>query len=163
MQHTIKWIDNLNKGIGYILASMLGVMSILIIVQVFSRFVINYPLHWTEELARYLMIYCVFFGAALALRNHRLVAIEVLSESISEGKRRILRIAVMVITIVFSVILLVQGFAILEIVQTQSSAGLGISMAFPYAAIPLGALLLIINAIAVIFDTLLHGAEKEGL
>lgn len=154
MQRLIKAIDYMNKVVGIILALMLAVMSILIIIQIFTRFVINYPLHWTEESARYLMIYSVFFGAALALRNNRLIAIEVLAQSMSESKQRTLRIIVMVVSIIFFVLLLIQGLEIIEVVSAQQSAGLGIPMSVPYAAIPIGAGLMIINAIAVILESL---------
>ncbi len=154
MRQVIKVIDYMNKIVGIILALMLAVMSILIIVQIFTRFVINYPLHWTEELARYLMIYSVFFGAALALRNNRLIAIEALAQAMSESKQRILRIFIMAVSIIFFVILLVQGLEIIGVVKAQHSAGLGISMSIPYAAIPIGAGLMIVNAFAVILESI---------
>ena len=141
---------------------MLGTMSVLILTQVFTRFVISYPLHWTEELARYLMIYSVFFGAALALRKNRLIAIELFYQSISPAKGRILRILIMLISIVFFAILFVQGIAILETVKFQTSAGLGISMAIPYAAIPIGAVLMAINAVAVILETIILRNKRES-
>lgn len=162
MNQVIKTIDHMNKAVGIVLAIMLAIMSVLIIVQVFTRFVIDYPLHWTEELARYLMIYSVFLGAALALRKSRLIAIEALSQSVNESKQRIIRFIVMVLSIVFLTILLVQGIEILDVVKLQSSAGLGISMAIPYASIPIGAALMIINAIAVIFETIKGEPIKES-
>lgn len=162
MQKTIKWIDNLNKVVGIILAIMLGIMSILIIAQVFTRFVINYPLHWSEELARYLMLYVVFFGSSLALRNHSLIAIEFLAESISKNKRKVLKIIIILISIVFFIILLYQGIDMLGRVQVQKSAGLGISMAIPYAGIPIGAALMIINSIAVLFELILGTKEEDN-
>ena len=162
MNYVIKTIDHMKKAVGIILALMLAIMSVLIIVQVFTRFVIDYPLHWTEELARYLMIYSVFLGAALALRKSRLISIEVIAQSVNKSKQRILRIIVMLFSIVFLIILLVQGIQILGVVKLQSSAGLGISMAVPYASIPIGAALMIINAIAVIFETLKGEPIKES-
>lgn len=165
MQITLKFIDNFNKLVGVILAIMLAAMSVLILTQIFTRFVINYPLHWTEELARYLMVYSVFLGAALALRQHKLIAIELLNQSLSESKERILRIIIMLISLVFFIILFFQGVDILEMVKVQTSAGLGVSMAIPYAAIPIGAALMAINSIAVIIEVLLHSkkVESEGV
>lgn len=163
MNQVIKTIDNMNKAVGIVLAIMLAIMSVLIIIQVFTRFVIDYPLHWTEELARYLMIYSVFLGAALALRQSRLISIEVLAQSLNESKQRILRVIVMLLSIVFLMILLVQGIEIIGVVKSQSSAGLGISMAVPYASIPIGAALMTINAIAVILETIKQQPIKESV
>lgn len=160
MQLAVKMIDGLNKVIGYVLGLMLGAMSILIIVQVFSRFVINLPIHWSEEVSRYLMIYIVFIGASLAMRHNKLISVELLPEMVNENKRRIITIIIMVISIVFFVILFKQGIDILGRVKGQSSAGLGISMAIPYAAIPIGSVLLALNSLAAVFVELT--SKKEG-
>lgn len=162
MRTTMKCIDWLNKAVGVIVGLMLGVMSIFIIAQIVSRFVINMPLHWTEEAARYLMVYIVFLGAALAVRHNRMIAIEIIMENVKPKVRRVLKITTMVITIIFSVILLVEGMDILDIVHRQLSAGLGITMDIPYMAIPIGALLIIINSIAVIIELLTTDHEPES-
>ncbi|QJD86515.1 TRAP transporter small permease [Cohnella herbarum] len=156
MKAVLKAIDGLNKLVGYVVGLMLGVMSIIIVVQVFCRFVIDYPLTWSEEAARYLMVYTVFLGASLALRNHRMIAIEIISESVKPKVRKVLRIIVALISIVFFLILLVKGVDMLEIVSRQTSASLGFSMDIPYMAIPIGAALMLINSIANIIDYLTH-------
>ncbi|MBW7476105.1 TRAP transporter small permease [Paenibacillus oenotherae] len=154
MQTAMKCVDVLNKIVGYIVGIMLAVMSIIIIAQIVCRFVLEIPLTWSEEAARYLMVYTVFLGSSLALRHHRMIAIEILPEYLKPNVRKMLKVAIMLISIVFFIILLVQGIDMLEIVQRQVSAGIGISMDIPYMAIPIGALLMIINAIAVIIELL---------
>ncbi|WEK54733.1 MAG: TRAP transporter small permease [Candidatus Cohnella colombiensis] len=152
MKLYMKGVDYLNKLVGIVVGLMLGAMSILIIAQVISRFLIDIPLTWSEEAARYLMIYSVFLGASLALRNHRLIAIEVVSELVKPKIRKVLRITVLVISIIFCAMLLFKGIDIMEIVSRQKSAALRIPMDIPYMAIPIGAALMIINAIACIIE-----------
>jgi len=156
MKATMKAIDGLNKIVGIVVGLMLGAMSIIIMMQVLCRFVIDYPLTWSEEAARYLMVYTVFLGASLALRNHKMIAIEIIIESVKPKVRKILRILVALITAVFCFILLFKGVDMLEIVGRQTSAGLGISMDIPYMAIPIGAALMLINSAAVIIEFLTH-------
>jgi TRAP-type transport system small permease protein len=160
MQQVVKAIDTINKVVGILLALMLGVMSILIILQVISRFVINLPLTWSEELSRYLMIYIVFLGASLAMRHNKLISIELLPETLTGNKRRFVIILVMIISIIFFAILFKQGIDMLPLVQMQSSPGLQLSMALPYASIPIGSFLLALNSLAVILDEL--SLKKEG-
>ncbi|HZG55294.1 TRAP transporter small permease [Paenibacillus sp.] len=162
MRTAVKLVDGLNKLVGAAVAVMLGTMAILIIVQVFCRFVINYPLHWTEELARYLMVYVVFLGSALALRHSKLVAIEAVAEALKPKARKWLKIVVMLVSIVFFVVLLKQGIDIQSVVSRQTAAGLGIPMSIPYAAIPIGAALLLLNAIAVIMESLTTPATEQN-
>jgi TRAP-type C4-dicarboxylate transport system permease small subunit len=162
MQHVVRMIDSLNKLVGIILALMLGVMSILIIVQVISRFVIHLPLTWSEELSRYLMAYIVFLGASLAMRHNKLISIELLPEMLGGTKRKVITIIVLLISIVFFVILFKQGIDMLSRVKVQTSAGLGISMAIPYASIPIGSFFLALNSIAALFDQLTSKKEEEN-
>ncbi|MGA9228102.1 MAG: TRAP transporter small permease [Mesobacillus sp.] len=161
MQQVIKAIDAINRVVGILLAAMLGVMSILIILQVISRFVINFPLTWSEELSRYLMIYIVFLGAGLAMRHNNLISIELLPELLSGNKRRAVIILVMIISIIFFAILFKQGIDILSMVKMQSSPGLQLSMSIPYASIPIGSFVLAINSLAVILDQLSNKQEGE--
>lgn len=161
MNIAIKCIDYVNKIVGILVGLMLAFMSLLVIVQVVFRFVIKTPLHWSEELSRYLMIYIVFMGVALVLRKQRMIAIEFISETINETMRKALKTIVMLIVISFSLILLVQGIGILDRVSGQTSAGLGIKMSYSYAAIPMGAALLIMNAVAVIMESFMK--KEEGV
>lgn len=161
MQQVIKAIDSINRVVGILLALMLGVMSILIILQVISRFVINFPLTWSEELSRYLMIYIVFLGAGLAMRHNNLISIELLPESLSGNKRKVVIILVMIISIIFFAILFKQGIDMLGMVKMQSSPGLQLSMSIPYASIPIGSFVLAINSLAVILDQLSNKQEGE--
>jgi TRAP-type transport system small permease protein len=161
MQQVIKAIDAINRVVGILLAAMLGVMSILIILQVISRFVINFPLTWSEELSRYLMIYIVFLGAGLAMRHNNLISIELLPELLSGRKRKVVIILVMIISILFFAILFKQGIDMLGMVKMQSSPGLQLSMSIPYASIPIGSFVLAINSLAVILDQLSNKQEGE--
>jgi TRAP-type C4-dicarboxylate transport system permease small subunit len=158
MQQVVKMVDTLNKAVGIVLAVMLGVMSILVIAQVISRFVIQFPIIWSEELSRYLMVYIVFAGASLAIRHNQLISIEILPESLSEKKREILIIFVMILSIVFFGILFFQGLSMIGHVKDQMSAGLGISMSYAYAAIPIGSFLLALNSLAFILEL----SSKKG-
>jgi TRAP-type transport system small permease protein len=68
MNTIIKNIDRFNKVLGVVLALLIMVMSAVIFYQVFSRFILKDSLRWSEELARYLMVWSVFIGSALAIR-----------------------------------------------------------------------------------------------
>lgn len=149
---TIKVIDKVNLVVKILMATFISIMAIVMIMQVFSRFVINFPLNWSEELARYLVIYVVFFGSAIAVRYKQLIAVEFLSSKVPLKFKRPLEAIVIILCVAFYIILLVQGIEILNKVSAQSSPALQISMAIPYAAIPVGAVLLIMNSVAVFIE-----------
>ena len=161
MRQTIKIIDMINKIVGIALSLVLAMMSILIVVQVFTRYVVDITLTWSEEAARYLMVYVIFLGAALAMRKQQHIAIEFLVQTINEKMRNLLKLVILIISIGFFVMLLAKGMEILQFVDNQKSPSLRIPMSIPYAAIPIGAGLLIINSIAVMLEMFIEAKERD--
>lgn len=162
MKVVLKGIDRLNKYLTMIMGVFLGIMSVVIIFQVFSRFFLGFPLPWSEELARFLMVYTVFLGAAIALRHQKLISIEIIAENVSKNSRRILKTLANVISIAFFLVVFVKGLQIMAKVDNQVSAALQIPMSIAYAALPIGAIFLIMNGLAVIIEMYVveEGAEK---
>jgi TRAP-type C4-dicarboxylate transport system permease small subunit len=162
MQRVLKIVDAVNTVVKYAVALMMGLMALLVIIQVLNRSFLNFPLHWLEEVTRYLMIYVVFLGSSLAVRQKKMIAIEVLPQQLPERWRKVLLIGVLLLSIVFYVLMVRLGIQILGRVQAQVSAGTGMSMAIPYAAIPIGGVLLVLNAFAAIVDEwTTRGKEDE--
>lgn len=132
-------------------------MALIISLQIFSRALFDYSLSWSEELARYLSIYAVFLGAAVAIRSQKLISVEIIHQIIPTKVSRILKILVNIICIIFFLVLFTKGIEMIIQVQNQKSPALQISMAIPYAAIPIGSILLSINSLAVIFELFKKG------
>ena len=63
------WMD---KILSIACAVLLTFMTVLVLIQVFSRYILNSPVAFTEELVRYSLIWTGFIGAAYAFstREH---------------------------------------------------------------------------------------------
>jgi TRAP-type transport system small permease protein len=160
MAQIIKFIDFINKIVKVIASVMLAIMSVLIVLQVIFRYILESSLPWSEELSRYLMVYIVFFGAALSLRYRQMIAIEFIGEKLPAVARKYLNIVVLFICVVFFGVLFKMGLDMTEQVKMQTAASTQISMSIPYAAIPIGAILLMLNAIACLLEDM--STKKEG-
>ncbi len=156
MEKVIKLIDQINKGLKVLLAFSLGTMSVVIIAQVVLRYFFHHTITWAEELSRYLMVLSVFLGASLALRTQSLIAVELLAENITYAKKRVLKIFVYLLCLIFFSTLLIVGIQVVGNVGGQLSPALQIKMSIPYMAIPIGAAALVMNAIAVIMELIIH-------
>ena len=62
--------SHINQSIEYLLFGLGFGMAMLVAVQVFFRYVLNQSLFWSEELARYLLIWLTFLGASCAYYRH---------------------------------------------------------------------------------------------
>ncbi|GLO67968.1 C4-dicarboxylate ABC transporter permease [Oceanobacillus sp. E9] len=161
MKTYINIMDSINNWVKYLVSFFLVALAVLVVLQVTTRFVINVPLSWTEELAKYLMIYIVFLGSGLAMRHNQHIAIDFLLEIVkAENKARLQKI-VLCICGIFSLVLVVYGTQLTYIVIGQSTPTLQYSMAWAYAAIPLGSLLMLCNVIALLMSPLEDDDAKE--
>ena len=82
-----KWMTFLLSRIATIL---LSVMTFLVLYQVFTRYVLNSPAAFTEELVRYSLIWTGFIGAAYAFSTREHMSLVLLQESLKPEGRRIL-------------------------------------------------------------------------
>jgi TRAP-type C4-dicarboxylate transport system permease small subunit len=120
--------------------------------QVFSRFATNTPSPWSEALVRVALIWMCYLGVAVALRVGALVSIDVLHRYARGAMRRTVEAMILAFVLSFMGVMFWFGWSMTERVQFQTIAGLEFSMAYAYAAIPLGALFAMVGAIANFLD-----------
>ncbi len=124
-------------------------MTVVVLLGVFTRYVLNDSLAWVEELARYTMIWLSWIGGGLALRRGAHLAVEFVIDALSPRMRAFVVLAGRIATFGFLAIVFWWGLQLTGRVSMQSTIALGISMQIPYAAIPVGALLLGYHLMAV--------------
>ncbi|WP_026754657.1 TRAP transporter small permease [Sediminibacter sp. Hel_I_10] len=131
--------------LGNLLVLIMGVMVINVIWQVFTRFIVGTPSSFTDELARYLMIWLGILGAAYVSGKNMHVAIDVLPQKASAKTQKKLKLIVSVLIILFAVLAMVIGgsrLVYITYVLDQQSPALQIPLAVVYLAIPLSGLLI---------------------
>jgi TRAP-type C4-dicarboxylate transport system permease small subunit len=126
----------------WIVIAMMAVMVVLVFMNVVCRYLLNFSIIWAEEISQYLMVWVAFLGAGLALREGRHVAIEMLQDRMPSRVKRMTRLIVALLLIVFMGILVVLGFQFVHFAWDQETPVLNISLGIPYLAVPFGALLL---------------------
>ncbi|MGI6695013.1 MAG: TRAP transporter small permease [Christensenellales bacterium] len=158
-----KFLDALEKVMKVLLAISLSVMSAVIIYQVVLRYVFSAANAWSEELARYLMIFAVMVASAIALRKNSHLQIDILINRLKPQTKAIFTLVSTIVGIVFLCFLFVYSLGLMKLGQTNLSSGLGIVMAIPYAFIPLGVVLMVLASIEVVFKNLEELRQgKEG-
>ena len=133
---------------------LLVLMSFIVLLQVFSRYLFNYSFVWAEELVRYFMIWMVMIGASLVQSKNDHIRIDFFPLLAGPRGRRIMETFFRLCTLLFLVIIFIKGIKIAYFNRLFESSGLRISMFWPTLAIPLGALLMGVYTItALVRDT----------
>jgi len=152
----MKYNDNIMevmwKVICIIVSMMLAVMSLLIILQVASRFLFHFPITWSEELAKYLLVWITFLGGSLGLRAGKMIGITVISSLVPEKMRNLFYWATKLSLLVFFIFLMIYGFQMMVIANSQISSTLPMRLSVAYAAIPVGAFFMAVCLIEMIIQ-----------
>ena len=128
------------------LVILMATMTINVLWQVASRFVFDEPSAFTDELARYLMIWTGILGAAYVAGKNMHVKIDVFVNRRSETFKKRANIVVKLIIIVFSLIALVLGGARLvyiTYVLGQNSPALQVPLSLVYIIIPISGIIIV--------------------
>ncbi len=143
-------------------ALALGLMSALVIYQVAARYLFDSPPSWTEELARYLQVWLVLLAAPVCLRRGMHLAVDLLTPRLPAFAGSLVRAAILALVGGFGLIFAVQGVRLLRIAALQTSPALGISMIWPYLALPLCGALIALAAAARIAASRGEGRPPDG-
>jgi TRAP-type C4-dicarboxylate transport system permease small subunit len=143
------WLARLESVIlGLLVLAMTGVT----LAQVIWRYVLNEPLIWSEEAARYLFVWLSLIGASLAVKEGAHYLLDAMAEKLPAKLRLVVSAIVFVITVGFLVILLKTGINETRQASLQDAATLPIHMSLAYLAIPVGAALMLFHTIAGLFQ-----------
>lgn len=122
---------------------------VVMIFQVTFRYVLNTPLTWTEELARYLFIWACFLGAPVATRRGNHVTIAFVSDRLPRGPGCVVAAGVQVLSLVFFLQLALQGAVLTARSHTVEAITLPIPWSLIYLAVPLSAVMMILQTVEV--------------
>ncbi|MEQ5768839.1 TRAP transporter small permease [Halomonas sp. H33-56] len=145
-------IGHFNRLIGWGLALLLLVMTVLIFWQVFARFVVGSPLFFSDEIARFSMLWLTFIGAGYAYRKGTLISVDIVLEYCGERVGRLMRILVVLCSAVFAFVMIKYGFELVGRVSSQTAPSTRISMMWPYLAIPAGGIVIMVNSLGLLID-----------
>ncbi|RCW62216.1 MULTISPECIES: TRAP transporter small permease [Halanaerobium] len=137
--------DWLGKITLFIVIILTGILVITVLTGVFFRYIIRDSLSWTEELARYLMIWAALLAVSVGIKDKEHVGIQLLIKQFPPIITKLITFVVYVITIVFLTVLTFKGYQVAVKAQNQLSLALNISMFWPLMSIPVSGFLAIIQ------------------
>lgn len=138
-----------------IVVALMALMTALIGVQIFMRYVMGASLSWSEELARYFFIWATYVGIAYAVRKDAHIRVTMATDLLSPKGQAFMRILTHVIFGAFALFVMYQGWFMVEKTFRfgQKSASLGIPMGIIYLAPFTGFLLVVLRLMqAVLVD-----------
>ncbi len=155
---TAAWFfDNIEKIMAVAITS---VMTVVLFLQVVSRYVFNLSISWSEELSIFLMIWLTYFGASIAVRKRQHLRITMLTDLLPRGATKIVDVAANLIFLGFMALIAYGTFNMLTLAKRthQTAAATGL----PRWVIILGILVAyLLTIIRIIQDTTRYFREGK--
>ncbi len=155
--------DMVHRITEVLLLIVLTGMSLVVFLQVLFRYVLNLPLFWTEEFARYCLVWASLLGAAVATKRGQHIAVSFVMERLPVRPRRFLTVVALLSVAVILGIIMWGGIQLVIVTRTQISPALRISMSIPYAAVPVGAAVMLLHTIVLIIQATKPSAEEDRI
>lgn len=146
----------IDKALSTTLVIIMSIMVINVLWQVFTRFIVGTPSSFTDELARYLMIWLGVLGAAYVSGKDLHVAIDVLPKRFNNKVQKRFKLVVFGLVIVFAIFAMIIGglrLVYITAILGQYSPALQMPLAAVYFAIPLSGMLIVYYKVSDIIKT----------
>lgn len=127
-------------------------------IQVVARYVFAKSFVWSEESARYCMIWMVFIGATEIIFNGEHIKVTVVEDLLRGLGKKIIVLIQYIAGLVFAVIMAWYSFPQVELASKAVSSNMNINMGIVYGIFPVVTILMII---AYLFRIILLFAKKE--
>ncbi len=154
--------QKVDKALEWALILLMGANVLNVLWQVFTRFVLRHPSSFTEELARFLLIWVGLLGASYASGKKMHLAIEVVVDRL-KGKSRIwMEVSIQSFVFLFALLVMVIGgirLVTITLLLGQISAALSLKLGYVYLVIPLSGLLILFYSLLFLVSAI-HELRK---
>ncbi|MFZ0727725.1 MAG: TRAP transporter small permease [Desulfobacterales bacterium] len=146
--------QSVNRGVEYLLFVFGLSMSGIVAVQVFSRYVLNNSLFWSEELARFLLVWLTFLGASAAYCRQAHPGVDFLYARVAPALQRIFAIVTHLASLALFTVMIVYGCRFAWFVRLQISPALQIPKWIILAIVPISGLILALHGLTFLAEVL---------
>ncbi|WP_221400983.1 TRAP transporter small permease [Parvularcula dongshanensis] len=120
----------------------LCVITLIILYQVFMRYVLSASPSWSEQAALYILVWTVLIAAAAGVREQFHIRIQAAQDALSPKRRRVAIIAAHAVTGLIGVFLAVYGTQLVTALWAYDIPTLGLPRGSAFLPLPLGGFLI---------------------
>jgi TRAP-type C4-dicarboxylate transport system permease small subunit len=139
----------------------IGTMTAIVILGVVFRYVFLSPLGWTEEAARYLMIWAASLAVSMGIMKREHVGITLFVKKLPPELERWVSVGINLTILFFLWVLTERGYHMAVNGRNQISPLLGISMIWSLAAVPIAGFLALLQTVFLLIIELFSPVELK--
>jgi TRAP-type C4-dicarboxylate transport system permease small subunit len=150
--------DTLQCLTEYVLFLMVAAMVVIVFAQVIFRFVLRASLPWSEEAARYIIVWISMLGAAIGIRRKGHIGVEAVVALLPPVLKKAVTALTTLVASGFFLGMVVYGVKVCRVVAAQESPAMEISMAIPYSSLVVGGALMLLYSLEELLNLMVFPA-----
>lgn len=152
----------INRALEVVAMVLLAILCAVTFLGVLDRYIIQSGIGWTEELARFLLIWISLLAATMGVYRSAHFRISFLVDLLPAPPRRAIALTMHVVDIGVLGVVFVQGARVTEIMRIQTSPAMDLPMSWIYLSLPVAAGIMILFLIVQVVDMLRSPDETGG-
>lgn len=145
---------HINRALLYVAILLLAITATLVFYQVIMRFIVGEPSTWSGVASRTTMVWCVFLGMSCTFRSRAMLRVEAIYAFTPSRLHLPINTVIYLLCLTFLLLMVYLGCELGYRVRNQKLAGMQISIAWAYAALPVGSFIAIIGLTAAFIEEL---------
>jgi len=130
---------------------MISAMAVVVLIEVIFRYALLLPLFWTEEFARYCLVWSSLLAAGIALKRGQHIAVAFVTERLPERIRTAVALWGDILVATMLAVIVWGGIYLVTLTRHQLSPAMRLSMSLPYMAIPTGSAIMLFHVLTSIY------------
>ncbi len=137
----------------YIGSVFLSITTVIVIMNVFTRYFLEFTYHWTEEVAVGSFVWVIFLGFASAFKKKGLIGVEILTKLLPGKTKVVVEVIMSVVTLIISGIMFY--FSLIYVLgSSKITPALEVSYKYIYSAMVLSFALISIYSVIFLIEAI---------
>jgi len=156
-----KAVDAIIKVVENILWVLLSMAVIIVILQIFSRYVLGNSFTWTEQAARYLFIWMVMLGTPVLFHKKIFLAFDMIHTALPSLWQFIVNVLIKLSCMAFSVYYFYNSLQLVLQTATRYTSGFRVPFWMLYGAQPVFCVLLFLTMAALLIEDVMDWKDLK--
>ncbi|MDY7027940.1 MAG: TRAP transporter small permease [Spirochaetota bacterium] len=153
-------ITIIRKILKIVILVLFTVIIFSVFYQVVSRYVFQAPPSWTEEVARFSLVWLIILGSSVCIRKSRHFNVDYITHLMSKRTVYILNLFLNLLIVGFIAVALYYGIEVMANSFDTTSPALGIPMGHVYLVFPIGFGTMLMEAILLVYELIKYGPDR---
>jgi len=143
-----------SNAVEWVCMVLMVVLSVDLLLGVFSRYVLANTFTWYDEIARACFVWLTLLGAAVGVKRHAHFRLHLAVDRLPQYLQKAAAVLLPLVIIAFAAVLIQQGLVFLELGRIQQTPVMGLPKTWIYVAVPIGGSLMILYSLGPLWHAI---------